>query len=117
MSQPLVFLAASTFQMGCHSPIVRKAGWILACWRSGEGAGRLGCTKQYLCLGLPPGLLSTDTGPATVLPVWEPLSQAKLRHTSLGDTALPQTGITPDDSRGWGRGRRAGLVEVTMHVY
>lgn len=61
--------------------------------------------EQDLCLGLPAGLLSRDAGPATALPVREPLSQATFQCTSLGDTASPQTGIRPDERRGWGRGR------------
>lgn len=45
-------------------------------------------------------------GSAQTLPVWEHLSQARIQGIRLGDTVSPQTGITPEASRGWARGRQ-----------
>lgn len=60
--------------------------------------------------GAASGLLSADAGLAAALPVREPPSQARIQCTGLRDTGSPQTGITPDHSRGWARGRQKSAL-------
>lgn len=113
MSQPLVFLAASTSWGGSRTVGAGKAGGILVGGRPGKPVGRQGRAEQQLCLGQLPGLLRTGAGRTTALPIPEPLSQARIQRTALVTLPCPRQASDVMTRRGWAS-RQGGAFEALL---